>query len=247
MEWTDRAIVLSARAHGEGGAVATLLTRERGRHAGLVQGARTARQRGVLETGNHVAARWRGRLQEHLGTYSLELERSLAAGLLDDPMRLSALVSACALTEAALPEREPHPAAFDGLSALLTSLDSPFWDALYVRWELGLLQELGFGLDLTRCAATGGNDGLAFVSPRTGRAVSLSAAEPYRDRLLPLPGFLVGKGEAAPEDVAAGLDLAGHFLERQALGAAGAGMPAARARFVERYRKQATRSGRSTA
>lgn len=247
MEWTDRAIVLSARAHGEGGAVATLLTRERGRHAGLVQGARGARQRGVLETGNHVAARWRGRLQEHLGTYSLELERSLAAGLLDDPMRLSALVSACALTEAALPEREPHPAAFDGLSALLTSLDSPFWDALYVRWELGLLQELGFGLDLTRCAATGGNDGLAFVSPKTGRAVSLSAAEPYRDRLLPLPGFLVGSGEASPEDVAAGLDLAGHFLERQALGAAGAGMPAARTRFLERYRKQATRSGRTIA
>ncbi len=247
MEWIDRAIVLSTRLHGEGAVVATLLTRERGRHAGLVQGARGARQRGVLETGNHVAVRWRGRLPEHLGNYVLELDRSLAAGLLDDPLRLSALVSACAMTEAALPDREPHTAAFDGLSALLTNLDSLFWDALYVKWELGLLQELGFGLDLTRCAATGSGDGLAFVSPRTGRAVSLSAGEPYRDRLLPLPGFLVGSGEAAPADVATGLDLTGHFLERRALGAGGTGMPAARTRFVERYRKHATKSGRMTA
>ncbi|WP_207478991.1 DNA repair protein RecO [Arenibaculum pallidiluteum] len=245
MEWSDRAIVLSARPHGEGAAVATLLTRERGRHAGLVQGARTARQRGVLETGNAVAARWRARLPEHLGTYALELDRSVAAGLLDDPLRLAALVSACALTEAALPEREPHPAAFEGLSALLENLDSPFWDAIYVRWELGLLQELGFGLDLSCCAATGRNDALAYVSPRTGRAVSLSAGEAYRDRLLPLPGFLVGDGEADPDSVLRGLELAGHFLERLALSAGDAGMPSARTRFVERYRKLTARSGKT--
>ena len=247
MEWSDRAIVLSARPHGEGAAIATLLTRERGRHAGLVQGARTARQRGTLETGNEVAARWRGRLPEHLGSYALELDRSVAAGLLDDPLRLAALVSACALTEAALPEREPHPAAFEGLTALLGSLDSPFWDALYVQWEVGLLQELGFGLDLSRCAATGRSDTLAYVSPRTGRAVSLSAGEAFRDRLLPLPGFLAGAGEAGPEAVLQGLDLTGHFLERQALAAGDSGMPAARNRFVERYRKQAARSGRTVA
>jgi DNA repair protein RecO (recombination protein O) len=247
MEWSDRAIVLSTRPHGEAAVVATLLTRERGRHAGLVQGARTARQRGGLETGNHVAARWRGRLQEHLGNYVLEPELSIAAGLLDDPLRLGALVSACALTEAALPEREPHPAVFDGLSALLTTLASPFWDALYVRWELGLLQELGFGLDLSSCAVSGGSEGLSFVSPRTGRAVSAAAAAPYRDRLLPLPGFLVGSGGADPSEVSAGLDLTAHFLDRQALAAGGTGMPAARTRFVDRYRKYATRSGRETA
>lgn len=244
MEWTDDAIVLSQRPHGEAAAVATLLTRGRGRHAGLVQGARSGRQRGVLEPGNQVAARWRARLPEHLGTYSLEALHSTAAGLLDDPPRLAALVSACAVCEAALPEREPHPAVYDGLRTLLSMLDGPFWDAAYVRWELSLLGELGFGLDLSRCAATGINDQLAYVSPRTGRAVSLSAGEAYKDRLLPLPGFLLGRGDAGPAQVLEGLDLSGHFLERTALAAGGTGLPAARSRFVERYRKEATPSGR---
>lgn len=247
MEWTDEAIVLSARPHGESAAVATLLTREHGRHAGLVQGARSARQRGVLEAGNLVGARWRARLPEHLGAFSLELDRSVAAGLLDDPLRLAALVSACSVCEAALPEREPHGPVYDGFRALLVALGSEFWDAAYVRWELGVLQELGFGLDLTRCAATGTNDQLAYVSPRTGRAVSLSAGEAYRDRLLPLPGFLIGRGAADPEEVGRGLLLSGHFLERTAMAAGGIGLPAARARFVERYRKSATSSGRQKA
>jgi DNA repair protein RecO (recombination protein O) len=256
MDWTDQGLVLSARPHGEVAAIAMLLTREHGRHAGLVPGGRTARGRGDLEPGTLVAAHWRGRLAEHLGTWRLEAQRAYAAGRLDDPLRLGALSSALALTESTLAEREPHPRVFDGLVALLEVLDTTAWAEAYVGWEIGLLGELGFGLDLTRCAVTGDdggrtsdrhpadshpadrhpadrlNDRLAWVSPRTGRAVSLSAGEPYRDRLLALPGFLLGQGAGGVEEVRQGLALTGHFLERQALGAA---LPPARQRFVERY------------
>lgn len=235
MEWTDEAVVLSARPHGESAAVAALLSREHGRHAGLVQGARSAKQRGVLQAGSLVRARWRARLSEHLGTYTLELVQGFAAGLLDDPLRLAGLVAACAVTESALPEREPHPAVFDGLIALFDTLESMAWGAAYVRWELGLLQELGFGLDLSRCAVTGGTDQLAYVSPRSGRAVSRAAGEAYRDRLLPLPGFLIGQGGGGPEEVAAGLALTGHFLERHVFANRETGPPPARHRLVERW------------
>ena len=235
MEWSDQGIVLSNRAHGETAAVVTLLAREHGRHAGLVMGGRSSRQRGHTEPGSVVAARWRGRLAEHLGNYVLEPLRGYAAGLLDDPPRLAALASACALAEAALPEHQPHPALYDGLCALFEVLDgAPAWAEAYVRWEVGLLAELGFGLDLERCAVTGvvsGNEYLAFVSPRTGRAVSVSAGEPYRDRLLPLPGFLVGRGQGGAEEVAAGLRLTGHFLERHVLNAP---LPPARERLAAR-------------
>jgi len=243
MEWTDEAIVLSARPHGEAAVVATLLTRSHGRHAGLVPGGRSPRRRGNLQPGNRVGARWRARLPEHLGTLTVEPIQTAAAGMLDDPLRLAGLVSACAVAEVALPEREPHESVFHGLAALLDAFNSPAWAAAYVRWELGLLQELGFGLDLASCAATGSNDALAYVSPRTGRAVSLSAGEPYRDKLLPLPGFLVGQGGGGPAEVLAGLELTGHFLERNAFATRDTAMPAARTRFLERYRKTATHSG----
>lgn len=242
MEWSDDAIVLAARPHGESAAVAWILTRDHGRHAGLVQGARSARQRGLLEPGNRVSVRWRARLSEHLGTLSIEVLRGYAASVLDDPLRLAGLASAVAVVDAALPEREPHPAIFEALATLFDVLDGPAWAESYVRWEIGLLQELGFGLDLDRCAATGGNDDLAFVSPRSGRAVSLSAGQPYRDRLLPLPGFLVGRGGGGPAETLAGLDLTGYFLDRHVFGVQAAGPPAARRRFVDRYRKQASPS-----
>lgn len=232
MEWSDQGIVLSARPHGEGSAVATLLTREHGRHGGLVMGGRSSRQRGTLETGTLVAARWRGRLAEHLGTFTLEPVKGYSAAWLDDPLVLAALTSACALVEAALPEHEPHPALFDGLLALFGLLDTPAWAEAYVRWELGLLAELGFGLDLDRCAVTGANDYLAYVSPRTGRAVSAVAGEPYRDRLLPLPDFLAGRGGGGPLEVERGLRLTAHFLERHLLNGP---LPPARLRLRERY------------
>lgn len=239
MEWTDEAIVLSARPHGETSSVAVLLTREHGRHAGLVHGGASGRARALYQPGNRVRAIWRARLAEHLGQFVAEPLEGLAALLLDDPLRLAALSAACAVADRALPEREPHPGVHDGLAALIAALADPgldaVWPAAYVRWELGLLADLGYGLDLERCAATGVNDQLAYVSPRTGRAVSLAAGEPYKERLLPLPGFLVGRGGGEGAEVMAGLRLSGHFLERNLFAVQGEGMPAARTRFMERF------------
>lgn len=240
MEWSDQGIVLSTRPHGESSAIATLLTREHGRRGGLVMGGRSSRQRGALEPGTLVAARWRGRLPDHLGTLAVEPVRGYAAAFLDDPLGLAALASACALVEAAVPEHQPHPALFDGLMVLFDLLGGDAWAESYVRWEVGLLAELGFGLDLDRCAVTGVNDWLAYVSPRTGRAVSAVAGEPYRDRLLPLPGFLIGQGGGGVVEVENGLRLTGHFLERHLLNGP---LPPARARLKERYANTMARRG----
>jgi DNA repair protein RecO (recombination protein O) len=220
IEWSDDGIVLSARRHGENAAIVSLLTRAHGRHAGIVLGGAGRRARGVYEPGNRVAATWRARLSEHLGHYACELAESRAAALLDDALRLAALSSATALLDAALPEREPHARLYDSLDALVAHLCEPAttWPALYVRFELDLLTDLGFGLDLTRCAATGRSDDLAYVSPKTGRAVSTAAAEPYRDRLLSLPTFLrngaTSSGLVPSADILAGLSLTGFFLEQ---------------------------------
>ena len=240
MDWTDTGIVLSARPHGETSAVVTLLTRERGRHAGLVRGGTGKRARGILQPGNLVSAHWRARLAEHLGTLTCELAKSYAADVLADADRLAALSAACSVAEMALPEREAYPAVYDGFIAFLETLGGEAWPTVYVRWELGLLGELGFGLDLTECAATGQNDQLAYVSPKTGRAVSLAAGEPYRNRLLALPRFLVeGGGAANGSEAADGLDLTGFFLERHVFTHRRQGMPAARLRLVQRLRMAA--------
>ncbi len=240
MEWSDEGIVLSARKHGESSAIVVLLTRAHGRHAGLVRGGAGSRARGTYEPGNEVMARWRARLEEHLGTYACELTRAHAARLLDEPARLAALSSACAVADATLPEREPHGAVFENLVTLLHALQTPHWAEAFVRWELGLLRELGFGLDLSPRAATGVNDRLAYVSPKSGRAVSLAAGEPYRDKLLPLPPFLLKEDEAGaqgvvpPEQIADGLKLCGYFLERHVFTPHGGSIPAARIRLVDR-------------
>jgi DNA repair protein RecO (recombination protein O) len=235
MEWTDDAIVLSARPHGETSAVVMLLTREHGRHAGLARGAQSAKVRAVYQPGNQVRATWRGRLAEHLGSYSCEPVASHAARLFDDPPRLAALLSAAAVSEPALPEREPHAACFHGFLALLEAMRGDHWAEAYVRWELALLTELGFGLDLTRCAAGGDNDQLAYVSPRTGRAVSLAAGEPYRDRLLGLPGFLLGRGGGGGREVTQGLSLTGYFLERHVFRPQDRQLPAPRQRLSDHF------------
>lgn len=241
MQWTDDAIVLSARAYGEGSAILSLMTRAHGRHAGLIRGQKV---RQSVQPGVKVVATWRGRLEEHLGTFAVEVDDGPAASLVyNDPLRLAALVSACALVEAATPERTAMAEVFRGLSTLLDLLPEPVWDAVYVRWEVGLLGALGFRLSLDQCAATGGNDQLAYVSPRTGRAVSLSAGEPYRDKLLPLPGFLIGRGAADPDAVHDGLTLTGHFLDRGVFAQTHSEVPAARQRFVARYRRMTTKSG----
>jgi DNA repair protein RecO (recombination protein O) len=231
MEWTDDGIVLAARKHGESGLLLSLLTREHGRHAGLVKGGASRRAAGIYEPGNIVRAVWKARLEEQLGHFHCEALRSQAAGFLADAGRLAALSSACALIETAVPEREPHGGLFDSFQGLLGGLEDEAWAEIYVRWEVALLTELGFGLDLTACAATGQCDDLIYVSPKTGRAVSRAAGELWKDRLLPLPAFLAeGEGGSPLE----GMILTGWFLEHHVLAPHRKALPPARARLVDR-------------
>lgn len=240
MDWRDTGFVLSARRHGENGLIVELLTADRGRHAGLVRGGQSPRRRALFQPGNAVAAVWRGRLADHLGTLECELVEAHAARLLDDPDRLAALDAATGLLLAALPEREPYPDLYAGFGQLLRVLDSADpWAPAYVAWECDLLAGLGFGLDLGRCAVTGTNQDLAYVSPRTGRAVSRDTGAPYRDKLLPLPGFLWRDASAEPADILAGLALTRHFLLHHLLQPQGGRLPEARERFHERMRRLA--------
>ena len=236
MDWDDEAVVLAVRRHGETGAVASLLTRSHGRHAGLVHGGQSKAHRPILQPGNQVRAWWSGRLAEQLGSFRLELVSAHAAAVLDDPARLGALNAACALAELVLPERQSHPAAHAALAALLHALEAESWPSVYVHFELALLRDLGFGLDLSACAVTGATEGLAYVSPKTGRAVTRAAGEVYKAKLLPLPAFLVEGGEGAASAIRQGLDLAGYFLDRHVLAPHHAVMPAARIRLVDRFR-----------
>ena len=250
MEWSDTGIVLSARRHGENAAVVSLLTEHHGRHAGLVHGARGRRARGLYQPGNTLAARWQARLAEHLGRYTCELVRARASLVLDDPPRLAALAAVCALTEATLPERLPYPQVYGDTGRLLDTLEAgERWAEAVVRWELALLAELGFGLDLSACAATGVVEDLAYVSPRSGRAVSREAAEPYAEKLLPLPPFLTKPEDdgthAAAADIVAGLRLTGWFFEKHVFGGQGGRMPAARERFIDRLHAGAATTVRS--
>jgi DNA repair protein RecO (recombination protein O) len=234
MEWSDEGVVLSVRPHGETAAVLDLFTRRHGRHLGLVHGGRSRRLRPVLQTGNHVDATWKARLADHLGHFSVELRRGFAAPLMEDAAALAAMTSMVALARL-LPERDPHPNLYEITLFVLGYLDDrAVWPALVVRWELALLDELGFGLDLATCAATGTTANLVYVSPKSGRAVSAEAGEPYKDRLLALPGFLRAgaAGAATRDDVLAGFALTGHFLEARALLPHGLALPEARGRLV---------------
>src|SRR6266581_3766041 len=239
MEWRDAGFVLGARRHGESALIVELLTREHGRHAGLVRGGQSPKVRAVLQPGNEIAAVWRGRLAEHLGTVGCELVRARAARFLNDPDRLAGLTAAAALVAAALPEREPHPDIFLSFARLLDAIDSGIdWPAYYVGWERDLLAALGFGLDLTGCALTGATTDLAYVSPRTGRAVSRAAGLPYHDKLLPLPDFLWLGGPAGRCQIALGMDLTGHFLLHHVFAPQGRTLPAARSRLAERMQRR---------
>lgn len=232
MEWSDDGIVLGVRRHGESSAIVSLMTRQHGRAAGLVRGARGPKLRGVLQAGNSVHATWRARLADHLGNYALEAQTAHAAEILTDGSRLCALTSACALVEFCLPERQPDPDVHALLEGLMQALSGESWASDYVRWELGFLTALGFGLDLKACAATGVVEDLIYVSPKSGRAVSREAGAPYRDRLLTLPGFL-RRHDAKPAmaDIAVGLDLTGFFLNRFVLGPQDRTLPDSRERL----------------
>lgn len=235
MDWNDEGFVLSAKRHGENSLVVSLLTRDHGRHAGLVRGGSSPRNQGIYQPANLVRATWRARLADHLGAYRCELSHATAAAYLHEPMELLALSAATTLVDVALPEREPVPYLFGTLQELLASLAYPGWQANYVRWELDLLGELGFGLDLSECVVTGASDNLAYVSPKSGRAVSVAAAAPYRDRLLTLPAFLLSGRLEMPSqvEIADGLSLTGYFLKHHVLGDRNAKLPAARERLAE--------------
>ncbi|PPR09705.1 MAG: DNA repair protein RecO [Alphaproteobacteria bacterium MarineAlpha11_Bin1] len=235
MNWTDEGIVLSARKHGESGAIVTLMTRENGRHAGLVRGGSGSRARGIYQTGNLVSVGWRARLSEHLGAYTCELLQANAALIMPKRLELLALSASAALVERLLPEREPQPDTFGALAALIQTLTAEEnWLRRYVEWELGLLNQLGYGLDLTKCAATGSTEDLVFVSPRTGCAVSYGPGKPYREKLFDLPSFFkTDVRTPSLHDIVAGLRITGHFLARCAKDADAGVLPKSRARFVD--------------
>ncbi len=238
MEWSDEAIVLALRPHGETSGILEALTRNHGRHLGLVRGGASSKGRAQLQPGNLVRLTWRARLEENLGIFVAELARARASDMFEDRAALAGLNAFTAVAAAVLPEREAHVAAFEGADVLLDAMtrhDFDDWAPLFVRWEIGLLDELGFGLDLTRCAATGSADDLIYVSPRTGRAVSRAGGEAYRDRLLALPPFLLGRqaGDPNPRDALAGLELTAHFIAQWVLSPHHKTIPEARNRLTE--------------
>jgi DNA repair protein RecO (recombination protein O) len=237
MNWSDEGIILSVRPHGETAAVVELFTRSHGRHLGLVHGGRSRRLRPVLQTGNHVDVQWKARLADQLGHQSLDPRRSYGAEIMDDAAALAGLTSLTTFLRL-LPERDPHPNLFEITMFVLGFLgDDTVWPGLLVRWELALLDELGFGLDVSACAATGANDDLIYVSPKSGRAVSASAGEPYKERLLALPGFLKGhRGGVTASDIASGFALTGHFLDTRVLAPRGLTLPEPRTRLLDLLR-----------
>ena len=234
MEWTDDALVLSVRQHGESSTILEVLTRSHGRHLGLVRGGRKLKP--VLQPGNTVQLHWRARLAEHLGNFTPELICARAGALMDNHEALAGLNAFTSVAIATLPERGPlYDPVFVAANILLDAMMEDgiaHWGPVYVRWELGLLEALGFGLDLSSCAATGAIDDLTFVSPKSGRAVSTEAGAPYASRMYALPQFLLGsQNEVTPGDIAAGLALTGRFLFERVLRPHGKTMPPPRLRL----------------
>ncbi len=236
MDWRDDGLVIGARRHGETSVILELMTRAHGRHLGLVRGGRSRRLRPILQPGNLVAAHWRARLEDHLGALTVEPLVARAAYLLDRAAALNGVASLCALLRL-LPERDPHEEVFEMADAVAARLSDIHGDdvgaVMMARFELALLGALGFGLDLNACALTGARDDLAYVSPKSGRAVSRAAGAPWRDRLLPYPDFLQHESVAAAQaDLVAAFRLTGYFLTRDVLAPRGVALPAARDLYV---------------
>lgn len=238
MNWSDDGIILGGRRFGEGGLILDVLTTTRGRRSGLVYGGASRKRRAHYDAGNTVALAWSGRLDDQLGRFDVaEPRKERASRLLDDPAALAAVSAITAILRASMNEGDAAGSnLYEATVLLLDELgNADIWPALYVRWELGLLSALGFGLDLEECAISGANDGLTHVSPKTGRAVRGSEAEQYLDRLLALPDFLMRPAAAVkPGDIAAGLKLTGHFLENRLFAAVHRGVPPERERLVVR-------------
>ncbi len=236
MDWESPGILLMARPFGEADLIASAFTEAEGRHAGLVRHGQARRHAPLWQAGNLLHLRWTARLADNLGVYSAELAHPTASLAMPSAGALAVLNAALSVAEGALPERTPHPRAFAGLLRVIATLAEPARALTELVWfEIVLLSELGFGLDLTRCAVSGQTTDLAFVSPRSGRAVSAEAGAEWAARLLPLPGFLRGANAMPSEaDLAAGLRLTGHFLARDAFGASHRPLPAARCALYER-------------
>lgn len=242
MDWADEGIILSVRPYGETSAIVEALTHLHGRHLGLVHGGASRKARAMLQPGNSLHITWRARLNEHLGSLHVEPIRTRAGALLERRDALTGLNAFAAMAAAVLPEREPHVGVYGAAEVLLDAIaeqDFVYWAPLYVRWESGLLDELGFGLDLSRCAASGAKDDLIYVSPRSGRAVSREAGALYADRLLKLPPFLRSQN-AGPSTahILEGLKLTGYFLLDRVLQPHGKELPKARMRLQERAARE---------
>ncbi len=246
MEWTDDAIVLGVRKHGETSVIAELMTRERGRHLGLVQGGRSRKLRPLLQPGNSVRATWRARLDEHLGQYRLEGKSLRAARIMETAHGIFALQTLSSHLRL-LPERDAHIGLYETLAIVLDNLEAPeIAGELVIRFELALLEELGFGLDLTRCAASGTRENLLYVSPKSGRAVSAEAGKPWSDRMLALPSFLLKRempriDGAGHDDLKSGFELTSYFMERNVFGPRGIAAPPERDSLVKAVGKAVTR------
>ncbi len=240
MDWRDQGALLAVRRHGETAAIIEVFTPAHGRHAGVVRGGASRKMTPVLQPGAQLDVTWRARLGEHIGTFTVEPIRGRAARVMQDRKALLGLGAVCALLSFLLPEREPHPELYHRSVALLDMIgENPVWPLAYLRWELALLDELGFGLDLSVCAVTGRSEDLAYVSPRTGRAVSREGAGDWAGRLLPLSPALLGEGEGAAEDVAIGLRTTGHFLAHHLAPSLGdRPLPEARQRLVDHLSRQ---------
>jgi len=232
MDWRDDGILLTVRRHGESAAIIDVFTAGHGRHAGVVRGGGSQRMAPLLQPGAQIAVEWHARLSDHLGAFRVEPIRSRATNLMTNGDTLAAIGAVSALLTVCLAEREPRPDLYAATVSLLDLVGSaPDWPSAYVAWEMMLMADLGFPLDLSCCAVTGTTEDLAFVSPKTGRAVSKIAAGPYQDRLLPMPDFQAGGREA----VAVGLSLTGHFLLKWVAPALGLSqLPEARTRLADR-------------
>ncbi|WP_417724486.1 DNA repair protein RecO [Salipiger sp.] len=244
MDWRDTGILLSARKHGESSAILEVFTATHGRHLGVLRGGASRKAAPMLQPGAQLDLGWRARLEDHMGAFTAEPLRSRAAAL-GNRFSLAGLNAVTALLSFCLPERESHPALFARTESLLDLLhDQDLWPLAYLRWELALLDEMGFGLDLSACAVTGTNLDLRYVSPRTGRAVTAEGAGDWVDRLLPLPQVLLNKGSAADPEILDGLRTTGYFLEHHLAGALrDRPLPEARARFVTRFESRARGRG----
>lgn len=236
MEWADEALILDIGKYAEHAAIVHLFTREHGRYSGISKAALSSKNRASYQPGNLVHATWKARLPEHMGTVGCELVQSLAAYVMSDALRLSAISALCGMVRLCMPERDPHPAFYDIVRMLALRIahdEDETWQTSYARFELRLLQECGVGLDLSECAATGVREDLCYVSPKSGRAVSRAAGEPYRDRMLPLPRFLLEESLCADKaEIALSLHLTGYFLAHSWAEAHHQDVPASRARFL---------------